>query len=348
MDYLQPQLPPLQRPHIVSHSEAEAAARCSLQHQLGYRERWSRPFNPGSAAGRGIAWHEVMEAHYRVIQSAQLAQEAAGRPWWTFDQTAALGIARTVVDGIIDRFEAIDEELGGLLAWMYAGYVQQWGADPDWRILEVERAGVVPLAPPGASLVPSVIGPFPRLGSAITDFHFKYRIDLLVEENGRIWLVDHKSVANFPSQMDLDFDSQVDRYTWALQLEGFPVYGAIFSQARRKMLKRAQTLDERHRRPRTHRTPRELNVIAEDLFETIYARYDQQSRVEWNRSATPGHAGQVVVPTTVPPADSPRSTSSRHCSFLCDFTEACLAGRKGADSRQYLVEEGFRQNFDRH
>lgn len=338
MLYLQPQLPALEAPLVVSHSEAESAARCGLQHQLGYRERWSRPQNPDSAAGQGVAWHEVMEAHYKVIRDHQRACEEEGRPWWTFDQAAALESARFWVQEVIARHTERSEDLGQLLSWMYAGYVAYWGADPDWRIIDVERAGQVPLNP-AISLEYQAL-PLRGVGyglDASQQFLFKYRADLIIEENGRLWLVDHKSCHNFPTQMDLDFDSQVDRYTWALRQEGVPIYGQLFSQARRRMLKKPQALEERHRRPRTYRTPRELDVIADDLFRTVYNRYAEQLGLE-----------QYAIHPEVAPRDAPRQMSSRHCSHLCDLTEACLAGRKGGDARQFLVEEGFAQDFRRH
>lgn len=334
MEYLQPQLPRLQAPIVVSHSEVESAARCPFQHQLGYRERWTREFRPDSAAGQGIAWHEVLETHYQTIREVQDGLVAVDRPWWASDESALLELCRQSVQPVIRRFTDISGDLGELLAWMYAGYVAHWGARPNWRILDVERAGHVPLDPPISREFPSLFNPS---SDASEDFEFKYRADLLVAENGRILLVDHKSVANFPSQMDLDFDAQVDRYTWALRQEGIDVFGAVFSQARRRMLKRPQTLEERHQQPRTHRTSRELDSIANDMFQVIYAQYAQLMRQE----------GFAVAPDRAP-RDAPRQPSSRHCSFLCDFTEPCLAGRKGNDSRQYLAETGFTQNFTRH
>lgn len=339
MLYLQPQLPELVAPLVVSHSEAESAARCGFQHQLGYRERWSRPQNPDSAAGQGVAWHEVLEAHYKVIQQHQQAAENSGHPWWTFDQEWALEEARIEVQSIIDRLTEASESLGELISWMYAGYVAYWGADPDWRIVDVERAGKVPLNPPVSKDYSSLFGKIHEFDNsdASEDFMFKYRADLIIEENGRLWLVDHKSCFNFPSQMDMDFDSQVDRYTWALREEGVLIYGQLFSQARRRMLKTPQALDQRHRRPRTYRTPKELDVIAADLFRTVYARYADQLGLE-----------QYARHPETAPRDAARQMSSRHCSHLCDLTEACLAGRKGNDSRQFLAEEGFRQDFTRH
>jgi hypothetical protein len=336
MQFLQPQLPPLQAPVVVSNSEVESAARCDFQHQLGYRERWTKgPFNPQSAAGQGIAWHEVLEEHYRTVQDFQQAAEARGLPWWSFDQEKCLREAHRRIQPLIAKFVEMSLELGELISWMYAGHVGHWGVDPDWRIIDVERAGEVPLSPPASSEVPSLFRGTQT--SAHLDFRFKYRADLIIEERGKLWLVDHKSVGNFPNQLDLDFDPQIDRYTWALRQEGVPIFGQLFSQARRKMLKRAQTLEERHRRPRTYRTDAELDSIANDLFQVIYTRYAQQLRVE-SRSIHPEGA----------PRDAPRQPSARHCSFLCDFTEACLAGRKGSDSRDYLVELGMTQNFTRH
>lgn len=336
MHFLQPQLPQLKAPIVVSNSELESAARCDFQHQLGYRERWTKgPFNPQSAAGQGIAWHEVLEVHYRTIQDFQQAAEARGLPWWSFDQDACVKEARRRIQPLIVKFTEMALELGELISWMYAGHLGHWGVDPDWRIIDVERGGEVPLAPPSASEVPSLLRGTQT--SAHGDFAFKYRADLIIEERGKLWLVDHKSCGNFPTQLDLDFDPQIDRYTWALRQEGVPIYGQLFNQARRKMLKRAQTLEERHRRPRTHRTDRELDVIADDLFRVIYARYEQQLRQE-----------RYSIHPEVAPRDAPRQASSRHCSYLCDFTEACLSGRKGNDTRQYLVEQGMTQDFRRH
>lgn len=340
MEFLKPQLPTLSAPITVSNSEAESAARCAFQHQLQYRERWTRDFNPESAAGKGIAWHEILEGHYRCIQHAQHQAEEAGEPWWAFDQEEALREAKAVAQMVIRDYEKKSLELGELLSWMYAGYVDQWGADPDWRILDVERAGDVDLSPEAARWLPPLIG---KDGpTAVGQFRFKYRVDLLIEENGKIWVVDHKSCHNFPSELDLDFDAQFDRYTWALRQEGLNVYGQMYNQARRRMLKRQQTTDERHRRPRTHRTPRELDKIAEDLFRSIYARYAQQVDLEATADVLRESDPEM------PPVDAPRQTSSRHCAHLCDFTEACLAGRKGNDSRLFLAEEGFRQSFVRH
>jgi PD-(D/E)XK nuclease superfamily protein len=256
------------------------------------------------------------------------------KPWWDFNHEDALVEARERIQPLIDRFVGMSEDLGMLMSWMYAGHVAAWGVDEEWRIIDVERAGQVPLNPPAADHLGNFLSPF---DNAVGLFEFKYRADLIVEERGRLWLVDHKSVGNFPSQLDLDFDPQIDRYTWALRQEGVPIYGQLFNQARRKMLKRAQTVEERHRRPRTHRTDRELDSIANDLLRIIHARYEQQIRLE-GRSAHP----------EVAPVDAPRQASSRHCSYLCDFTEACLSGRKGNDSRQYLVELGMTQNFTRH
>lgn len=336
MQYLQPQLPQLEAPVVVSNSEVESAARCDFQHQLGYRERWTKgPFNPQSAAGQGIAWHEVLEVHYRAIQDFQQAAEERGLPWWSFSAEHCIKEARRRIQPLIDRFVAMSEDLGQLISWMYAGHLGHWGVDPDWRIIDVERAGEVALSPPSASEVPSLFRG--STTSAHLDFRFKYRADLIIEERGKLWLVDHKSVGNFPNQLDLDFDPQIDRYTWALRQEGVPIYGQLFSQARRKMLKRPQTLEERHRRPRTHRTDAELDSIADDLFRVIYARYEQQVRQE-----------RYSIHSETPPRDAPRQPSARHCSFLCDFTEACLAGRKGNDSRHYLVELGMTQSFVRH
>lgn len=349
LEYTQPELPDLTRPITVSHSEAETAARCPFQHQLAYRERWSRPASPDSAAGKGVAWHAVLETHYKAVKAAQDANEAAGRPWWDLDEAEVLAEARAAVTPVLATYSQASAELGELLSWMYAGHAQYWGADLEWRIIDVERTGEVALAPPAASELPSLFNP---AEDASGDFRFKYKADLVIAIANRLYLVDHKSVFNFPSQMDLDFDSQFDRYNWALVQEGVPIFGQFHNQARRRITKKAQPLHERFRRPPgTHRTPAELDGYAADLFLTVYWRYAQLTEQEDRAADAVALASEQYgtdVSGMMRPVDAPRVRSSRHCSHLCDMAEACLHGSKGGDTRAFLAEEGFAQDFTRH
>jgi hypothetical protein len=68
-----------------------------------------------------------------------------------------------------------------------------------------------------------------------------YRPDLLVRDRaGDLWLVDHKTLRDFPSSptTDLTYDDQIALYLWALRQEGVPVVGAIHNYLRTRLPKR--------------------------------------------------------------------------------------------------------------
>lgn len=314
----------LEYPIVFSHSELESAQRCPFQHQLSYIERWSKPKAENTAAGKGTLWHSVMQAHFNVIKSHQdLAREQRGS-WRAYNVEYAAAEALATVKPILLGIE--DLEVRELIAWMYKGYVEFYGCDLDWEILEVEMFGQTSLAPPIANEFEPLVSGVPN--SEL--FVFKYFVDLLVREHGRIWVVDHKTVHNFPKDLDLDLDAQFDRYTWAMRQQGTEVFGQQYNMVRRQRLKGKQDLADRHRRVSTHRSGVELDNIADDMFTSIYGRYKQQAEMT-----------QLKI-------ESPRYTSSRHCSFLCDFTDPCLMGRKGYPTREYLEAQGFRPNTPRH
>jgi PD-(D/E)XK nuclease superfamily len=312
-------------PIVFSHSELESAQRCPFQHQLSYIERWSRPKSEDSAAGKGTIWHSVMQAHYSAIKDAQDNANIEHGHWRGFhvDKTLAEATRRVYV-GVLPKVK--DPDVRDLMEWMYKGYVDYFGIDIEWEILGVEVFGQTPLEP-------AIADQFPMLIPGVDNrdlFQFKYYVDLLVRENGRIWVVDHKSVHNFPKDLDLDLDAQFDRYTWAMRQQGTEVFGQQYNMARRQRLKKEQELDARHSRRTTHRSDSELDSVANDMFISIYSRYQQQLELS-----------QLGL-------ESPRFTSSRHCNFVCDYTDPCLMGRKGYPTREYLESLNFTPNTPRH
>lgn len=316
----------LTTPIVFSHSELESAQRCPFQHQLSYIERWSKPKAEDSAAGKGTIWHSVMQAHYTAIKDAQDYAYVESGHWLAFDVEEALAEAkRKVYVDVLPKVK--DQDVRDLMEWMYRGYVDYFGIDIEWEILGVEVFGQTPLEP-------AIADQFPPLVPGVENrdlFQFKYYVDLLVRENGRVWVVDHKSVHNFPKELDLDLDAQFDRYTWALQQQGHDVFGQQYNMARRQKLKvKDQELEDRHRRAKTYRSKTELDTVADDMFVSIYNRYQQQLELS--------SLG----------LESPRFTSSRHCGFMCDYTNPCLMGRKGYSTREYLESLNFTPNTPRH
>jgi hypothetical protein len=258
---------------------------------------------------KGTWFHKAMEAHYNTIRLAQLSKE---KP--------QLAECRFQVEETLAKCHP---EIAPLIWWMYEGYVNHYGTDDDWRILAVEHSSQVSLRTPAGRK---------------SRFIIKLKIDLIVKVKStrNILVVDHKSGKDLPKKKMLELDDQFGLYTWGLRQMGKRVFGQLYNAARTLRLQGdiaepgTQPLDERFSRIRMYRTDKELTQVALEAYLTAKQRYDQQR--EMNAAGI----------------HSPRHTNPQDCNWKCDFTEPCIAGRKGMDLTRYLRDAGFRQDFTRH
>lgn len=296
---------------IISYSELDTAKQCSLKHQLAYVERWTKPQDPMSALGKGTAWHKVMESHYNVLRTWDRRND---------HESDILTACRMAAEADMRQ---MPDDLADLIEWMYKGYVGHWGVDPDWDILAVEHNAVCRL---------------PTVRGTPSSFWLKVKIDLVIRERRtkNVKVVDHKSGRDLPGEKTLELDDQFGLYTWAMRQLGKKVFGQVYNAARTMRLQAdvkdpgTTPLDERFRRVPLYRTDKELDATAQDAYLLALARYAEQSRVD--------RAGVM----------SPRSTNPETCQWRCDYKEACLAGRKGLNVRQFLHDQGMEQVFERH
>lgn len=283
-------------PVVVSFSELDAFRQCPHKHDLSYKQRWS-PATVSRALSIGKLWHLVMENHYRAVQAG--ATDLARR-----EAIALL---------LLEAAET-NQEYADLVAWMYDGYEEMWGTDPDWEIVGVEEQHLVRL--------PALSGRPGRFGR----YWLRMRADLIVRvrsiRKDRLWLVDHKSGKNLPTDKELEIDDQFGLYTWALQKDGLPIFGSIHGASRTERLVREMTLEERFRRTPMYRTDQELRRVAQEAAVTARTAY-----------------------VTYSDGDAPRAPDSDRCRWRCPFTEACLLGRKTGDrnEQEFLGSSGFLQ-----
>lgn len=295
--------------HIVSFSEIDCFRQCPHKHELAYKQRWQSP-SIGPALSRGILWHAVMEAHYRYIM--ELQQQHHGE--WTKHFDAGLLLAERINPMLHNDIGGQTEDQQ-LVEWMYEGYVAHYGLDPEWRILGVEHAAVVTL-------------PTPR--GTPSQKKLKIKIDLIVRDSQkRLWIVDHKSGKNLPKDKELDIDDQFGLYTWGMRKLGQDVFGSLHNAARthrnKDQVAHPQPLEERHSRTRLVRTPTELDTLAIEAYRTASRAY------------------------AIKPGEAERAPNSDTCRWRCDFTEPCLASRKGIiPEDEMLTDMGFVQDFTRH
>jgi hypothetical protein len=274
----------------VSYSELDAYRQCPHKHALAYRFLWASP-SVGRALGIGLRWHKVMEIHYGHVK----------------DGSTEMARMQSVAEYLMES--DTDEETTQLLGWMYDGHVERWGNDDQWEIMAIEEQGRQRLLTPRG---------FP------SRFVLRRRIDLVVRDRSfikpKIFVVDHKSGQNLPSDRELDLDDQMGLYNGGLKRQGVPVFGIIYSAARTQRNKVVpQPLEERFSRTRLYRTDKELKTIAVEAYRTFKTAY------------------------SISADDAPRAPDSERCRWRCPFTEPCLAGRKGVDEVTFLRAKGFAQ-----
>lgn len=307
---------------IVSYSELSTFRQCPLKHHLSYQRRWTKPSPEGGALFKGTMWHNALEAHYKVLQASRMN----GRRRTPEQVKRALGACRKAASvwfaGDPETGEQSDTQK--LVEWMYDGYVERWGVNENWKIVGTEHQIKTPL--PDAEGKPS-------------RYVLKAKLDLIILDLvlGTLWVVDHKSGADLPTQLDMDFDDQFGLYVWAMRTMGRPVQGALHSAARTTRNKgdwpgethgnaKAQTLDQRFRHTLVTRGEQELTNIALDAFNAAQAAYPPEGMIR-----------------SIYSSPNPRS-----CGWMCDMKTAHLLMRSGRNPDEVMRESGFVIDFTRH
>jgi predicted RecB family nuclease len=289
---------------VCSYSELDSYRQCQLKHRIGYFERWRVAETTSPALNRGKLFHSVIEEHYLMQRLAQRGELTEAR----------------FTEGKQKIIELLHDENGNQdehqerVQWMYDGYLEHYGVDPNWKVIAVEHKL--------EEFLPTDKGGTSRI-------KLKGTIDLIVKdrEMGGLWIVDHKTCKNLPKGRETDLDDQFGIYQWLLRKRGNDIRGIIYNAVRTEKLKtRDMDSDERFKRIITVRTDRELDSIAVEAYQHL------------RRAWTDGLAG----------TPAPRSPNGDTCRWRCDYTEVCLAGRKGTDMRAMLSGMGFQQDFDRH
>ncbi len=264
----------------VRHSELRDFRECPLKHRIKWSEGWRSP-RRNDDAQIGTMWHSILEAHYSAPD-----EDRPGAGWDEFNFLAAGGHAN-------------DEQVSKL-SWMYKGYLEAYGDDPDWDVLMVERELEVPL--------------YTDAGRR-SRFVYQFHADLVVREKstGNILVVDHKSTGTFQSQENIDLDDQYGLYVAALNRlrrldkKALPagIIVPVVSQTRREKLKREMVLEERYRRIPSYRTTHEQQNILIDALETVRAIHAPANRKYSYSSPNP-----------------------RQCSWKCEYLDVHLQVRK--------------------
>lgn len=276
-------------PVVVRHSEIADFRHCPLKHRLAWVEGWWSPAREaGGARDLGTVWHAAMKVRYSLIKDGQTDEDL-------------------IEEAVADEIEEANPEMRETLWWMYEGYVEKYGLDPDLEILSVEETLRVPLYDEDERpLVIEVDGVRrPVLYSWTTDVLARSRI------YRGLMVMDHKSTSQPLGKMDIDLSDQFGLYTVAWRRLGENIRGQLVNQVKTKQLKRPMTLDERFDRVPSIRTKVELRNIELDAVDTIYAMLSPRNRRRAYSNPDP-----------------------RSCGWKCDFKEPHLRMRRNTDPRK--------------
>lgn len=186
----------------ISYTEIEALNRCPRLWHYKYRQGLT-PNRTDSRLGRGDVMHRMLAAHYR------------GEDWrieWAEQQEKAMEnvLLEDERDQVIADFQ--------LYRGVMERYIAQDKLRPVWVTAPVvEEKMELPL-PGGGSLV--------------------VKIDMLaIDEDGLMWVVDHKTVTDFDKNYEAraDMDPQLSYYVWALRQKGMEVAGALHNYIRMRV-----------------------------------------------------------------------------------------------------------------
>jgi len=302
-------------PIIVSYSELDTYRQCPLKHHILYGQRWTKPSKEGSALHKGSLYHVVMEAHYRKIKEYQDTHHGKNPKIGSAEEADLLATCREAVwPHLWDaRSGTFHDDVAELIAWMYEGHVKYYGTMPEWRIVGVEHQIITPLRDERGRR---------------TRYHLKAKLDLIIRQRltGGLWVVDHKSGANLPTDMDLEIDDQFGLYTWAMREMGKPVIGSLHAANRTQRNKSPMTFEQRMKLTYLNRDSVELDNLALDAYQVARAAHPPKSQ-------------------PVPRYSSP---DPRTCGWKCDLKEPHLLMRRGRKPAEVLREYGFKIDRTRH
>ncbi len=214
----------------------------------------------------------------------------------------------------------------------------------------------------------------------ILPVHYRGRLDMIVrDQNGRYWIVDHKTAARVDDDyfLKLDMDEQCGSYLWAAQMEALEydlpwkeLDGVLYNVLKKVVPERPKTTYQGKQLSMDRAqatTPALWNMAldehglwdwfhgsekAQEFYAYLEASgWDQFFRrhpVRRNQHEVDNLALQIVAEAQDMLADPriyPNPSGSYQC-LRCPFRAPCLATNDGSDA-EFMLEGNFHSNKDR-
>lgn len=318
----------------TSYSEISTFARC--------RQRWLyayalglEPPTPPRALAMGSLYHELLADFYRGRAGAKaIGWQAVVSSWWS----------RASRDGSIEMDDELQAQVEETVA-IFHRYTTIVAPQDRWRVIAVEWPFRCRIRRPG-----------------FTAGVLRGVVDLLVvDEEERLWIVEHKLVSRFDYGLD-ELAYQVSLYLWALRRHR-PA-GAIYNLARRKVPTRPQLLkgggiSRRKDIDTDAETYRQAVIDAgldpEDYAEEIayfgqrgkfFDRYRVAKTEEELRAIAEETYRITLEIRRARAGKSPIYRASGPLCASCPYQEPCIADLKGVPVEAFELYARERREFD--
>lgn len=307
----------------LSNSKVKTWRRCPKQYEYKYVHKLQRKAK-SLPLERGTWLHTMLQYHYD------------GEGW----EAAHKELTR----GFNNLFYEEREEFGDLpgeTKRIMKNYLRHWNAE-DKRIVVVDSE-------------------LDEIMTLPNGLEFNFIIDLIVEDqDGGLWLWDHKTVKDF---MDADFhllDAQLTRYYWCAEHMGYtPLRGVVFNELRTKAPTIPQLLKKgglsKAKKIDTdlytfYNAIRRHDLDPNDYTE-ILQRLARQNDRWYRRTKLPKDkpvTRQLMAELTMSAREILRAqktnefprTPEKSCKWDCDFRDLCVTELHGGNIRP-MIKQGF-------
>lgn len=264
---------------IISHSQAETWDRCGFKWHISYELGYA-PIERSRGLELGGMIHELFAIWYETRDESLVDAQVQK---WVEEYTSGISNGHSLPSV-------------ASAVWLFKKYIHEYPDNPDryWKILAVEKHFAILLTSPAGHL-----------------YILQGYIDLIIEIDGKIWIVDHKSGQKFWNDGEAMMDSQLPLYAAALRHQGLEVFGIIINLIG------------------TYPYKDKTKVKNEQVFKTI-----QMYRSPSELDAVLNNTG-LIVDEIIERRNPLRRSLKKDCD-KCWAQEACLMSMKGINLVQYL------------
>jgi hypothetical protein len=332
--------------NYVHNSEMSVFRRCRLKWRYAHRENLTPIIKPRPLY-LGSVFHVGLEYHYKRMDAFKAMRLVVSADIQSVIESQLLqgfGL-QTYIEEANHRLDLCTQVMENYVAF-----------DKDFP---VERDGKIPNID-GVPLIERTFEvPIDGMYFEGNPVMYRFTLDLGYEQNGGIWLVDHKTGKQFLDVRRLDLDTQLSLYVWALgQVVDQPVIGMEYNLIKMSV----------PREPELTKKGNRLSVAAIDTTWEIYHQailrhgldindyLDMQQRLQHKQFFDRKHRYRTenelkvaerelrdTVTDMLDPNVKIYRNPTNDCAWDCPYREVCIMEFKGESA--YDVEQYKKDNF---